>query len=86
MSGTATADFGGKKASATATGVADAFAYAGSAVQSFALGILTTKSWTYWPIFLLPFTIIGLYFAIKMWKDIPEATKQYLANIEKKKI
>lgn len=86
MSGTATADFGGKKASATATGVADAFAYAGSAVQSFALGILTTKSWTYWPLFLLPFTLIGLYFAIKMWKDIPLATKKYLADIAAKKV
>lgn len=85
MSGTATADFGGKKASATATGVADAFAYAGSAVQSFALGFLTTKSWDYWPLFLLPFTIIGLYFAIKMWRDIPEATKTFLANNPKKK-
>lgn len=86
MSGTATADFGGKKAAATATGVADAFAYAGSAVQSFALGILTTKSWTYWPLFLLPFTLIGLYFAVKMWQEIPEATKNYLANVEKKKL
>ena len=85
MSGTATADFGGKKASATATGIADAFSYLGSAVQSFALGILTTKSWTYWPLFLLPFTIIGLYFAIKIWTDIPEATKNYLASMSKKK-
>jgi len=84
MSGTATADFGGKKASATATGIADAFSYLGSAVQSFALGILTTKSWTYWPLFLLPFTIIGLYFAIKMWTDIPEATKNYIASMKKK--
>lgn len=86
MSGTATADFGGKKAAATATGIADAFAYAGSAVQSFALGILTTKSWNYWPLFLLPFTLIGLFFAIKMWRDIPEATKNYLASVEKKKV
>jgi OPA family glycerol-3-phosphate transporter-like MFS transporter len=86
MSGTATADFGGKKAAATATGVADAFSYAGSAVQSFALGILTTKSWSYWPIFLIPFAILGFYFSLKMWKDIPEATKNYLASVEKKKL
>ena len=84
MSGTATADFGGKKASATATGVADAFSYAGSAVQSFALGILTTKSWTYWPMFLLPFTLIGFYFARKIWNDIPDATKAYLADNPRK--
>lgn len=85
MSGTATADFGGKKASATATGIADAFSYLGSAVQSFALGILTTKDWSYWPLFLLPFTIIGFYFAFKMWREIPEATKRYIANNQKKK-
>jgi OPA family glycerol-3-phosphate transporter-like MFS transporter len=84
MSGTATADFGGRKASATATGVADAFAYAGSAIQSFALGKLTSQDWTYWPLFLLPFTVIGLYFAIKMWKEIPEATRRYLKDVEKK--
>ncbi|MEY4616638.1 MAG: hypothetical protein RJB66_1598 [Pseudomonadota bacterium] len=84
MSGTATADFGGKKASATATGIADAFSYLGSAVQSFALGMLTTQSWTYWPLFLLPFTVLGLVFAIKMWREIPEATKHYMANAAKK--
>lgn len=85
MSGTATADFGGKKASATATGIADAFSYLGSAVQSFALGILTTKDWTYWPLFLLPFTLLGLFFSYKMWKDIPDATKAFLANEKKNK-
>lgn len=86
MSGTATADFGGKKASATATGVADAFSYAGSAVQSFALGKLTGMSWSYWPLFLIPFTIVGFYFSLKMWNAIPAATKKYLADVEKKTI
>lgn len=85
MSGTATADFGGKKASATATGIADAFSYLGSAVQSFALGMLTTQSWSYWPLFLLPFTLLGLFFAFKMWREIPEATKHYIASNSKKK-
>lgn len=86
MSGTATADFGGKKASATATGVADAFAYLGSAVQSFALGKLTTHSWSYWPMFLLPFTLLGLFFAYKIWNYLPAATKKYLEEVEKKKV
>jgi len=86
MSGTATADFGGKKSAATATGIADAFSKLGSAIQAFALGILTTKSWTYWPMFLFPFTIIGLIFAIKMWTMLPAATKRYLAEVEGKKV
>jgi OPA family glycerol-3-phosphate transporter-like MFS transporter len=86
MSGTATADFGGKKSAATATGIADAFAKLGSAIQAFVLGILTTQSWTYWPMFLFPFTIIGLVFAIKMWKMMPAATRRYLAEVEGKKV
>jgi OPA family glycerol-3-phosphate transporter-like MFS transporter len=86
MSGTATADFGGKKAAATATGIADAFSKLGSAIQAFVLGILTTKSWAYWPMFLFPFTIIGLVFAIKMWRLMPKATKRYLEEVEGKKV
>ena len=86
MSGTATADFGGRKAAATATGIADSFAYAGSAIQSFVIGFLATESWSYWPMFLLPFTVLGLVFAIKMWNVLPAATKRYLAEVEKKKL
>jgi len=86
MSGTATADFGGKKSAATATGIADAFSKLGSAIQAFVLGILTTKGWVYWPMFLFPFTVIGLIFAIKMWWMLPAATKRYLAEVEGKKV
>lgn len=82
MSGTATADFGGRKAAATATGVADAFAYLGSAIQSFALGKLTTQSWTYWPMFLIPFTLVGIYFARRIWFMVPAATAKYLKENE----
>ncbi|MCM0604772.1 MAG: MFS transporter [Xanthomonadaceae bacterium] len=84
MSGTATADFGGRKGAATATGVADGFSKLGSALQEFVLGAIITKdTWYYWPSFLMPFTVLGLYFAVKMWKELPEATKKYLAEVEK---
>ena len=86
MSGTATADFGGKKAAATATGIADAFSKLGSAIQAFAVGILATKSWTYWPMFLFPFTIVGLIFAIRMWTLLPKATRKYLTEVEGKTV
>jgi OPA family glycerol-3-phosphate transporter-like MFS transporter len=36
--------------------------------------------------FLFPFTIIGLIFAIKMWTMLPAATKRYLAEVEGKKV
>lgn len=83
MSGTAAADFGGRKATATASGIADGFVYLGSGVQSFALGFLATKNWVYWPMFLIPFTALGFFLAYKIWHSLPEATKKYLVTVEK---
>ena len=85
MSGTAAADFGGRKATATASGITDGFVYLGSGLQSISLGYLTTRDWHFWPIFLIPFTAIGLFLALRIWKCIPQATKDYLQNIEKLK-
>lgn len=82
MSGTAAADFGGKKATATASGITDACVYAGTGLQSLSLGYLTTWSWQAWPVFMVPFTIIGLLAAMKIWSELPEATKRYLISIE----
>lgn len=84
MAGTATADFGGRKAAATATGVADGFSKLGSSFQEFAIGALVTReTWIYWPSFLIPAAFLGLFFAVKLWKELPEATKKYLAEVEK---
>jgi OPA family glycerol-3-phosphate transporter-like MFS transporter len=82
MSGTAAADFGGRKATATASGITDGFVYLGSGLQSVCLGFLTEKSWQFWPVFLVPFTIIGLILALRIWWAIPAATKRYLAEVE----
>ncbi len=82
MSGTAAADFGGRKATATASGITDGFVYLGSGLQSVCLGFLTSKSWQFWPIFLVPFTLVGLVLALRIWWAIPAATKQYLAQVE----
>ena len=79
MSGTATADFGGRKAAATATGVADGFSKLGSSFQEFVLGaIITKETWALWPSFLIPFTLVGLFFAVKIWRELPDATRKYL--------
>lgn len=86
MSGTAAADFGGKKATATASGIVDGFVYLGSGVQSISLGYLTSKSWQFWPVFLAPFALLGTYFAYRMWQELPEATRRYLIHIEKRQI
>jgi len=72
LSGTATMDFGGRKGAATAVGMIDGFVYLGTAVQSVSLGFLTTKSWTYWPLFLLPFGIIGFTLLTRIWHAKPK--------------
>ena len=86
MSGTAAADFGGRKATATASGITDGFVYLGSGLQSVSLGFLTSKDWIYWPLFLIPFAAIGLYLSIRMWHQLPAATRRYLETVEHKKI
>ncbi len=87
MSGTATADFGGRKGAATATGVADGFSKLGSSFQEFILGaIITKETWQYWPMFLMPFTLLGLFFAWKLWQELPAATRKYLADVENTKV
>lgn len=83
MSGTAAADFGGRRATATASGIVDGCVYLGSGLQSVCLGYLTTKDWSYWPMFLVPFTVLGLIFAAKIWQELPAATRRYLVVVEK---
>ncbi|MCB2200065.1 MFS transporter [bacterium] len=75
LSGTSTMDFGGRKGAATAVGLIDGFVYLGTGFQSLSLGFLTTASWNYWPPFLLPFAIIGLVLAIRIWYAFPSPTK-----------
>jgi OPA family glycerol-3-phosphate transporter-like MFS transporter len=74
LSGTATMDFGGRRAAATAVGIIDGFVYLGTFVQSFALGYLTTKDWTYWPLFLTPFGVFGFILCTRIWHAKPGAS------------
>lgn len=71
LSGTATMDFGGRKAAATAVGIIDGFVYLGTAVQSISLGYLTTRNWSYWPLFLIPFAIVGFLLLLRIWNAKP---------------
>ncbi len=83
MSGTAASDFGGRKATATAAGVTDAFVYLGASVESFSMGGIIKHGWIYWPLFLIPFALAGMLIALKMWNYLPEATRRYLHMVEK---
>lgn len=73
LSGTATMDFGGRKGAATAVGMIDGFVYLGTAVQSVSLGYLTTRNWHWWPLFLLPFAILGFVLLLRIWNARPKA-------------
>ncbi len=83
MSGTAAADFGGKKMTATASGIVDGFVYLGSGIQSLSIGYLSSKNWVYWPLFLIPFTLLGLFLSFRIWNALPKATRNYIDNVEK---
>jgi OPA family glycerol-3-phosphate transporter-like MFS transporter len=99
MSGTAATDFGGRKATATCSGIVDGCTYLGSAIQSYFIGHLTPgektnaaqtfllvpRDWHCWPLFMVPFAALGLYVAIKIWHVLPEATRRYNASMATKK-
>ncbi len=85
MSGTAATDFGGRKATATSMGIINGFAYVGSGIQSVCLGFLIVhKGWQWWPVFVIPFAVLGLFCTIKIWHDLPEATRRYNKSLEEK--
>lgn len=71
LSGTATMDFGGKQGAATAVAMIDGFVYLGTALQSIALGWITSRDWTYWPWFLAPFALAGLLLMRRIWDARP---------------
>ncbi|MDA3864746.1 MAG: MFS transporter [Deltaproteobacteria bacterium] len=76
LSGAATADFGGKQATATATGTINGFTYIGVAIQGVALGFLTDYSWHLWFPFLIPFAAVGLFMSYRLRKVKPKLKKE----------
>ena len=79
LSGTSTMDFGGSRGAATAVGLIDGCVYLGTGVQSLCLGFITTRNWNFWPVFLLPFSIIGLILAITIWRAYPQVKRKGIA-------
>lgn len=75
LSGTATMDFGGRKGAATAVGLIDGFVYLGTGFQSISLGFITEWNWAFWPIFLIPFSLIGLFLLVRIWNAFPKGKK-----------
>jgi MFS transporter, OPA family, glycerol-3-phosphate transporter len=83
LSGTATADFGGRKNTGIVVGIVDGFVYLGTGLQSFALGKIVPvgdaakdpDNWVMWPVFLIPFAVIGFLGTLRIWKALPGGKK-----------
>ncbi|MDQ2868395.1 MAG: MFS transporter [Verrucomicrobiota bacterium] len=86
MSGTAAADFGGRKATATCSGLVDGSVYLGSSIQSVCVGYLSGISWIWWPLFLIPFAAVGAVVSARIWNALPEATRSYIRENEEQKL
>ena len=72
LSGTASMDFGGKKAAATAAGLLDGVQYVGAGLTGFGLGwLLDRYHWTMWTYSLVPFSAIGALLMLKLWNAKP---------------
>ena len=82
LSGTASMDFGGRKAAATVTGALDGIQYVGSGLTGFGLGwVLKTYGWDgvathghtpdhawVWVGCIIPFSFMGAYIMTRIWK------------------
>jgi len=82
LSGTASMDFGGRKAAATVTGALDGIQYIGSGLTGFGLGwVLRTYGWDgtaaaghvpanawVWVGCIIPFSLVGALIMTTIWK------------------
>jgi OPA family glycerol-3-phosphate transporter-like MFS transporter len=80
LSGTASADFGGRLNTGVAVGLIDGFVYLGTAIQDQvyggALSLLPEKgtpaaklvaSWQAWPVAMVPVAALGLALSVRIW-------------------
>jgi len=42
------------------------------------------RDWHWWPVFVVPFAILGTLLSIKIWHELPAATRKYIAEVEQK--
>lgn len=83
LSGTASADFGGKKNAGIAVGLIDGMVYLGSALQAIVFGKLLPKgsdqadpeSWAIWLWVILPVSAVGFLLSTRIWNAKPKAAK-----------
>ncbi len=75
LSGTASMDFGGKRAGATAAGMFDGMQYIGGSVMGYGMGaMLDAYGWGVWGPSMIMFSFIGAILMIKLWNARPNAS------------
>jgi OPA family glycerol-3-phosphate transporter-like MFS transporter len=73
LSGTASMDFGGRKAAASATGMFDGMQYIGGAAVGMGMGwLLQTFGWGVWGPSMIGFSVIGAVLMLKLWNVVPK--------------
>ena len=79
LSGTASVDFGGRKAAATATGFLDGIQYLASGLTGFGLGALIQKyGWGVWTWSIIPFSCVGALLMVRIWNARPRTSGEKL--------
>lgn len=72
LSGTASMDFGGRKAAATAAGMFDGMQYIGGAASGYGLGLmLDLYGWSIWGSSMIAFSAIGGILMLTLWNARP---------------
>jgi OPA family glycerol-3-phosphate transporter-like MFS transporter len=72
LSGTASMDFGGRKAAASATGMFDGMQYIGGAAVGSGMGwMLEHLGWGAWGPSMIGFSVIGAVLMLKLWNAVP---------------
>jgi OPA family glycerol-3-phosphate transporter-like MFS transporter len=74
LSGTASMDFGGRKAAATATGLFDGMQYIGGAAVGSGMGwMLESWGWGSWGPSMIGFSLVGALLMLRLWNTVPAA-------------
>lgn len=72
LSGTASMDFGGKRAAATAAGMFDGMQYLGGSVMGAGGGwLIDTFGWSSWAPSMIGFSLIGAILMVPLWNSRP---------------
>ncbi len=74
LSGTASMDFGGKRAAATAAGMFDGMQYIGGSVMGIGAGwLIETYGWGTWGPSMVGFSVIGAILMLRLWNARPKS-------------